>query len=71
MTIYRLTDRLHHDRTVQVAENEIVPTLSAWLAEVGASSPLVEQLGHAVRVGDWPAAHDIAHYLSVEVSVAA
>ena len=44
--------------------------MSAWLAEVGAHSPLVDDLARAVRVGDWPAAHALGECLSVEVAVA-
>lgn len=70
MTIYQLTDRLH-DRTVRVQADHIAPTVASWLAELGACSPLVEELSRAVRDGDWPATHGIADYLSVEVQVAA
>ena len=71
MTIYRLTDRLHTGRTVHVREDQIVATVSAWLAELGASSPLVNDLGRAVRNRDWPAAYNIAEYLSVDFTRAA
>ena len=70
MTIYQLTDRLH-GRTVRVQADHIVATVASWLAELDASSPLVELLGRAVRDGDWPATHGIADYLSIEVQVAA
>jgi hypothetical protein len=49
----------------------IVSTVSAWLAELGAQSPLVEDLARTVRDGDWTAAHAIADLLSVDVAVAA
>jgi hypothetical protein len=71
MTIYTLTDRLHNGRKVQVREDEIVATVSLWLAELGVHSPLVESLARAVREGDWPAAYVIADFLSVDVAVAA
>jgi hypothetical protein len=71
MTIYTLTDRLHDGRTVRVREDEIVVTVSSWLAELGVRSPLVETLGRAVRNRDWPAAYVIADFLSVDVAVAA
>ena len=71
MTIYRLTDRLHHERCVYVPGNRIGATVAAWLAELGADSPLVEDLALAVHSGDWPAAHSLADYLSVQVTVAA
>ena len=70
-TIYRVTDRLHEGRTVTVPGHEIATTVSAWLAELGAHSPLVEDLAQAAHVGDWPATHGIGEYLSVDVTVAA
>jgi hypothetical protein len=72
MTIYHVSDRLHRGRTVHVRGDEIGATVSAWLAELGAAhSPLVEDLVHAVREGNWPAAHGISEYLSIDVSVSA
>ena len=71
MTIYTLRDRLRGGRTVRVREDEIVATVSAWLAELGVRSPLVESLCWALRHGDWPAAYVIADFLSVDVAVAA
>ncbi|WP_082939267.1 hypothetical protein [Mycobacterium sp. 852002-30065_SCH5024008] len=71
MTIYQLTDRLHDGRAVRVQADQIFETVASWLAELGACSPLVELLSRAVRDGDWPATHEIADYLSVEVQVAA
>jgi hypothetical protein len=68
---YRVTDRLHEGRAVHVPSHGIAPVVSAWLAELGAHSPLVEDLVLAVRAGDWPAAYDIGDRLSVEVTVAA
>ena len=35
--LYQVTDRLHEERTVRVPCNAIGPTVSAWLAELGAS----------------------------------
>lgn len=70
-TAYQLTDRLHDGRTAQVPAEGIVSTVSAWLAELGARSPIVEELARVVRNGDWVAAHSIADRLSVDVSVAA
>ena len=70
-SIYRVTDRLHEGRTVDVPCHQIVTTVSAWLAELGAHSQLVEDLARAVHVGDWPAAYAIGEYLSVDVTVAA
>ena len=69
-TIYRLSDRLHAERTVHVRVHEIAATVSAWLAELGARSPLVEDLARAVHAGDWPAARALGELLSVDVTVA-
>ena len=69
--MYRVTDRLHEGRTFHVPAHEIASTVSAWLAELGAHSPLVDDLARAVHAGDWPAALGIGDYLSVDVTVAA
>jgi hypothetical protein len=69
-TIYRVTDRLHEGRTADVPCHQIVTTVSAWLAELGAHSPLVEDLASSIDVGDWPTACAIGEYLSVDVTVA-
>ena len=69
-TIYELTDRLHNRNTAYVPVQEITATVSAWLADVGANSPLVDDLARAVRVGDWPAAYALGECLSVDVTVA-
>jgi hypothetical protein len=71
MTMYYVTDRLHNGRTVQVPGHEIAPVVSAWLAELGAHSPLVDDLARAARVGDWAAAYAVGDQLSVDVTVAA
>jgi hypothetical protein len=68
VTIYQVTDRLGDGRTVRVPGNEIGATVSAWLAELGTHSPLVEDLARAARAGDWPAAHAIGEQLSVNVT---
>ena len=68
---YQLTDRLHAGRMARVSADGIVGTLSAWLAELDASSTMVDDLARVVRIGDWTAAHAIAEYLSVDVAVAA
>jgi hypothetical protein len=70
-TVYQLTDRLHHGRTVRVSADEIVSTVTAWLAELGAHSPLVDELARMLRQEDWVAAYALADCLSVDVSVAA
>ncbi len=68
---YRITDRLHAGRAVRVSVDGIAAAVTNWLAELGASSPLVEDLAHAVKSGNWPAAHALAEHLSVDVAVAA
>ncbi|MGD1173177.1 hypothetical protein ACKUVQ_07830 [Mycobacterium seoulense] len=70
-TMFRVTDRLHCGRTVRVPGHEIAPTVSAWLAELGAHSPLVDELARAARVGDWSLAYAIGDQLSVDVAVSA
>ena len=69
--LYRVTDRLRRGRMAYVQGDRIVATVSGWLAELGAESPLVDDLAKAVRAGNWPAAHSIAEYLSVEVAFVA
>jgi hypothetical protein len=68
VTIYQVTDQLGDGRTVRVPGDEIATTVSAWLAELGTHSPLVEDLARAARAGDWPAAHAIGEHLSVNVT---
>jgi len=70
-TLYQVTDRLHDERTVRLPANAIGPTVSAWLAELGANSPMVDDLARAVRNGDWPAAYAVGEHLSVHVALAA
>jgi hypothetical protein len=69
-TTYVVSDRLHAGRAVHVPLHGIATTLSAWLAELGARSPLVDDLARAVRAGDWPTTLSISEYLSVDVSIA-
>lgn len=70
-TLYCVTDRLHGGRTVRVPGHEIAPIVSGWLAELGAHSPLVDDLARAACLGDWAAAHAVGEQLSVDVTVAA
>jgi len=49
----------------------IETTVSAWLAELGIQSPLVEDLARTVRSGDWPTFYAIGEQPSVDVTVAA
>ena len=63
--------RLREGRTADVPSHEIPTIVSAWLAEFGVRSPLVDDLARAVDADDWPAAHAIGEFLSVDVTVAA
>ena len=69
-TIYQLTDRLHGGHVARVPAHQITATVSLWLAEFGAHSPLIDDLARAVRAGDWPAAYAIGECLSLDVAVA-
>jgi len=69
-TTYLVSDRLRAGRFADVPAHEIATTVSAWLAELGVRSPLVDDLARAVHAGDWPAARDLGEYLSVDVTVA-
>ena len=65
-------ERVHSSPSVELPDqfaDGLVATLTAWLEELGAASPLVEALAEAVR-GDWPTAHALRDFLSVEVSLA-
>ena len=70
-TLYCVTDRLHSERTVWVHAHEIAPLVTAWLAELGAHSTLVDDLARAAQIGDWAAAHAVGDQLSVDVALAA
>lgn len=69
--IYRVTQCLRDGRTAEVPGHEIATTISAWLAELGAHSPLVHDLARAISAGDWAKAYALADFLSVDVTVAA
>lgn len=69
--IYRVTQSLRDERTAEVSGSDIASTVSAWLAELGADSPLVDDLAQAVRAGDWPTVRALGDYLSVDVTMAA
>jgi len=71
MRLYRVSDRLHHARAVAVPGDQIAAAVSAWLAELGAHSTLVDDLAQAARAGNWPEAHAVGEQLSVDVSLAA
>lgn len=68
--MYQIADRLHEQRTVRVAADAIAPTVSAWLAELGVQTSMVEDLARAVRSGAWPAIYAIGERLSVDVTLA-
>jgi len=70
MTMYQVTDQLHDGHVARVSGSEIAATVSSWLADLGAHSPLVDELARAVRNRDWPAAYVIGETLSVHVAVA-
>lgn len=63
-------DRLHGRRAVGVPGDQIAATVSSWLAELGANSPLIETLAVAAQRGDWPTVYALGEELSVEVMVA-
>jgi hypothetical protein len=68
---YRVTQCLRDGHTAEVSESDVATTVSAWLAELGADSPLVDDLAQAVRAGDWPTVRAVGEYLSVDVTMAA
>jgi hypothetical protein len=70
-SIYRVTQCLRDGRSVEVSGSAIATTVSGWLAELGAASPLVEDFERAVRAGDWAAVRAIGEYLCVDVTPAA
>lgn len=69
--LFVITDLLHEERTARVPVNSIGPTVSGWLADLGVSSPLVDDLTQAVRNGDWSAACVLGEHLAVHVAIAA
>jgi hypothetical protein len=54
-----------------VSCHDLAATVSTWLAELGAHTPVVEELALAVCAGDWPTAYAISDRLSVDITVAA
>jgi hypothetical protein len=66
--VYDVTDQLRDGRSVRVPGDQIATTVSAWLAELGTHSPLVEELARAACAGDWAAAHELGDHLSISVS---
>ncbi len=67
---YQLSDRLHDEHVARVPADQITATVSAWLAELGVHTPLVNDLERAVRGNDWPAAHALGECLCIEITPA-
>jgi hypothetical protein len=65
-----VVDRLHGRRAVGVPGEQIAATVSSWLAELGADSPLIDVLQRAAQRGDWPTVYALGERLSVDVAVA-
>lgn len=68
-TTYEIVDRLHTRRAVGITGEAIAATVSQWLAELGAASPLAECLAIAACSGDWPRVHALEDELSVRIMV--
>jgi hypothetical protein len=68
---YLVTDLLHRGHTVRVRGDMIAATVSGWLAELGADSPLISDLVRAVESGNWRTVYAIGERLSVHVAIAA
>ncbi len=68
--IFEIVDLLHAGRTERVPGACIASVVGRWLAELGADSPLVDDLANAVRRRDWPTAHQLGEWLSVDVHMA-
>jgi hypothetical protein len=67
---YAVRQRVHESRTIYIPANELAATVTEWLAEMGACSPLVEHLAQEVDANNWPAAHSISECLGIEVTIA-
>lgn len=70
-TTYDIMDRLHAGRSARVSADGIAATVPAWLAELGADSPLADDLARAARAGNWSRVHELEDWLSVGVTGAA
>ena len=64
----QLADRLDDG---PVSGDEISATVSAWVAQLGAGSPLVDDLSRAVSSRDWLATHTVGERLAFDISTAA
>ncbi len=49
---------------------QIAATVSAWLAELGVETPLIDALESAAQQQDWPTVYALGERLSVDVMVA-
>lgn len=67
--IYQVTDRLHQEHKVTVPGEGIATAVSIWLAQLGAQSPIVDDLARAACAMDWPTVYSICDRLSVDVVV--
>jgi hypothetical protein len=68
--IYAVRHRVHGSRTIYIPASELAATVTEWLAELGACSPLVDDLAQEVGANNWPAAHSISESLGIEVTIA-
>lgn len=68
---YVLTDRLHRERSVCVAADQLCATVANWLAQLGVHSSIAGDFARTICEGDWAAAHALADALSIDVTVAA
>jgi phenylpyruvate tautomerase PptA (4-oxalocrotonate tautomerase family) len=68
--IYAVRHRVEEPRITYIPASELAATVTEWLAEVGACSPLVDALAQEVDANNWAAAHSIAECLGIEVTVA-
>jgi hypothetical protein len=57
-------------RITYIPASELAATVTEWLAELGACSPLVEDLAQEVDANNWPATHSISECLGIEVTIA-
>jgi hypothetical protein len=68
--VYAVRHRVHDSRTIYIPASELAATVTEWLADLGACSPLVEDLALEVGANNWPAAHSISECLGIEVTIA-
>jgi hypothetical protein len=68
--IYAVRHRVDESRITYISAGELAATVTEWLAEVGACSPLVDDLAQELDANNWPAAHSISECLGIEVTIA-